>query len=75
LDFVICGSRALSAAANILLGLDGSVKLADFGVSASLEGPMKRFTLVGSPYWYFCLSFPSFVHCVLLNFFQKNRQQ
>jgi len=38
-------------AANILLSFDGAVKLADFGVSGHLNGPMKRYTIVGSPYW------------------------
>ena len=39
-------------AANILLTGDGRCKLADFGVSASLEHTLsKRRTVVGSPYW------------------------
>jgi len=38
-------------AANILLALDGSVKLADFGVSGSLVNANKRYTVVGTPYW------------------------
>eukprot|EP01114_Cavostelium_apophysatum_P014261 TRINITY_DN3652_c0_g2_i1.p1 TRINITY_DN3652_c0_g2~~TRINITY_DN3652_c0_g2_i1.p1 ORF type:complete len:547 (-),score=131.31 TRINITY_DN3652_c0_g2_i1:56-1696(-) len=38
-------------AANILLGNDGAVKLADFGVSGSLIGVTKRYTVVGTPYW------------------------
>jgi serine/threonine-protein kinase 24/25/MST4 len=37
--------------ANILLGLDGEVKLADFGVSATLINQKKRLSIVGSPYW------------------------
>lgn len=38
--------------ANILLGLDGSVKLADFGVAAHLSSNLScRNTFVGTPYW------------------------
>ena len=42
----------IKLAANILLSMDGAVKLADFGVSGHLVGAMKRYTIVGSPYWY-----------------------
>jgi serine/threonine protein kinase len=37
---------------NVLLTADGSVKLADFGVSAELTNTLnKRKTVIGSPYW------------------------
>jgi serine/threonine-protein kinase 24/25/MST4 len=39
-------------AANILLSMDGQVKLADFGVAAKVtESVSKRNSFVGSPYW------------------------
>lgn len=38
-------------AGNILTTREGTCKLADFGVSAELDGTGKRHTMIGTPYW------------------------